>query len=197
MSFIVISDPLGFEQEADLINQLFEAGMPLFHLRKPDMDINDYTQLISSIDPVYYDRIALHQFHELANNFPLIKRLHYPEKFRKEGYKYNDTNVLSTSIHSLHELHKLEHFDYTFYGPVFNSLSKPGYMGLATVKLKLPVDNKRIKLIALGGIDLDTVEKVKPMGFDGIAVLGAIWNNKERSVDKIKQLIDKYNDSFN
>lgn len=197
MSFIVISDPLGFEQEADLINQLFEAGMPLFHLRKPDMDINDYTQLISSIDPVYYDRIALHQFHELANNFPLIKRLHYPEKFRKEGYKYNDTNVLSTSIHSLHELHKLEHFDYTFYGPVFNSLSKPGYMGLASVKLKLPVDNKRIKLIALGGIDLDTVEKVKPMGFDGIAVLGAIWNNKERSVDKIKQLIDKYSDSFN
>lgn len=196
MSFIIISDPLGFEHEADLINQLFENGMPIFHLRKPGMDIEDYSKLISLIGSAYHDKIALHQFHELVNDFPLIKRLHFPEQLRTEGYKYHEAHLLSTSIHNLNELDKLEPFDYAFYGPVFNSLSKPGYMGLDVDKLKLPI-RKRIKLIALGGITLDKVEKVKQMGFDGIAVLGFIWNNKKLSTHNLKSLINKYNNTFN
>ncbi|WP_316819016.1 thiamine phosphate synthase [Pedobacter nyackensis] len=197
MSFIVISDPLSFEHESELINLLFETGMPLFHLRKPGMDIDSYAKLISLIDSSYHNRIALHQFHELVSDFALIKRLHYPEKLRTEGCKYEQDNVLSTSIHSLNELDKLQSFDYAFYGPVFNSISKPGYIGLDVGKLELPAGNKRIKLIALGGIELDKVEKVKLIGFDGLAVLGTIWRDKKQAVFEIKSLIDKYNETFN
>lgn len=197
MAFIVISDAICFENEADLINQLFENGMSIFHLRKPDIDIESYARIISLIAPSYHDRIALHQFHELVKDFPLIKRLHYPEKLRANGYEHKEGIILSTSIHDLSTMDKLEHFEYAFYGPVFNSISKPGYPALSAAKLSLPAGKDGIKLIALGGIELDKVEKIKHLGFDGMAVLGAVWSNKKESVLKLKSLTDKYNSHFN
>ena len=196
MSFIVISDPVCFEEEADLINQLFEQGMPVFHLRKPDGDIASYGRLLSSIVPSYHDRIALHQFHELVKDFPLISRLHYPESFREKACKYSGKYRLSTSIHSLNKLEELNDFDYTFYGPVFDSISKPGYAGLNVAALEIPQAVNRTKLIALGGISIEKVHSLKLMGFDGMAVLGSIWNDKKQAVASFKSLINKYNESF-
>lgn len=197
MSFIVISDPACFNGEYQLINQLFEAGMPHFHLRKPGVGKDHCAKLISRIDPRYHERIALHQFHEMVKDFPLITRLHYPEKHRKNNDSYNRNYTLSTSIHSLNELDKLSHFDYTFFGPVFNSLSKPGYSGLTSTELLLPRSNNRIKIIALGGIEENKIEKVKHFGFDGLAILGGIWNDKKQVLSNFKKLINKYNESFN
>lgn len=197
MAFIVISDPFYFNDEARLINQLFEAGMPYFHLRKPGTGKDHCANLISGIDPCYHERIALHQCHEMVENFPLITRLHYPEKYRKENDSYNRNYTRSTSIHSLKDLNKLTDFDYTFFGPVFNSLSKPGYSGLTSTELQLPSSSNRIKIIALGGIEENKIEKVKRMGFDGLAVLGSIWCNKKQVLSNFKKLIYKYNESFN
>jgi len=197
MSLIVISDPLSFTGEADLINQLFDAGMTIFHLRKPGIDKSDYTKLISQIAKHYHDRVALHQFHELRKDFASIKRLHYQEQLRKEGSINVDGYTLSTSIHHLDDLNELKGFDYTFYGPVFNSISKQGYTGLSTEELILPDKNRSIKIIGLGGIDHEKVQDIKLIGFDGIAVLGTIWNNKNLAIKNFKSLINKYKEHFN
>lgn len=197
MAFIVISDAAFFKDEADLINQLFENGMSILHLRKPGGDIANYARLISSIVPAYHNRIALHQFHELVKDFPLIQRLHYPEYNRNNGMTYDKKHTLSTSIHHLDKLEDLVDFDYTFYGPVFDSLSKPGYAGLSAEALKLPQTNNRTKLIALGGIDVERVQQVKRMGFDGMAVLGSVWNDKKSALTSFKSLIIKYHEIYN
>lgn len=197
MDLIVISDPVAFSNEADLINQLFDAGMTIFHLRKPAMDKSDYARLISQIATPYHDRMALHQFHELVNDFPSIKRLHYPEQVRKEGFINVDGYTMSTSIHHLNDLEELKDFDYIFYGPVFNSISKQGYIGLSTADLILPNKNSDLKIIGLGGIDCKKIQDVKLMGFDGIAVLGAIWNEKELALNNFKSLINKHKEYFN
>ncbi|WP_316811593.1 bifunctional hydroxymethylpyrimidine kinase/phosphomethylpyrimidine kinase [Pedobacter heparinus] len=196
MKLIVISDPLYFEGEGPLINQLFEAGLAVFHLRKPGSGRMDYARLIGEIEPRFLDRIALHQFHELTREFPGIKRLHYPEAQRKammdtyqafplEGY------VLSSSVHELDALQDLADFDYTFYGPVFDSLSKPGYRGIAAADFRLPASSLEVPLIALGGIAAGKMATVKAMGFAGMAVLGAIWADKTLVLQNFKLLADE------
>lgn len=163
MKLIVISDPVYFKDEVHLVNQLFNAGMPLFHLRKEGFNKQAYAELIDGIDKCYHDRIALHQFHELVTDFPSVNRLHYPEWLRKETTAKSlsiaaHNYTLSTSIHHLDDLEDLAGFDYTFYGPVFSSISKPGYAGIANVDFVLPTYIGSTKVIALGGI---TTEKQK------------------------------------
>lgn len=193
MDLFVISDPVYFKGEPELINVLFEQGMSVFHLRKQNCTKTQYGALISGIDTKYHDRIALHQFHDLVAEFPAIKRIHYPEWLRKETL--NDIlNVkgllLSTSIHQLDSLKDINQFNYSFYGPVFNSLSKPDYKGIANKSFMISGQNST-KLIALGGIDVEKILKVKEMGFDGLAVLGAIWNTSAKAVHHFKLIQEK------
>lgn len=201
MPLIVISDPVYFKGESSLINLLFNAGLHIFHLRKPDTDILNYKELIAGIDTKYHDRIALHQFHELCADFPLIKRIHYPEQLRKSSFEADSYNldhlVLSTSVHQLSDLKELKGFDYTFYGPVYNSISKLGYTGLSKADLVLPDQNKSLKIIGLGGINHQNLKEAKQMGFHGVAVLGAIWNDQSAALTNYKKLLIKYKNYFN
>lgn len=195
MKLIVISDPVYFKDEAYLVNQLFEAGMPLFHLRKEGFNKQAYAELIDGIDKCYHDRIALHQFHELVLDFPSVNRLHYPEWLRKEtaakGQPIDvDNYTLSTSIHHLDDMEDLIGFEYTFYGPVFNSISKPGYAGIANLDFVLPTYIGSTRVIALGGITVEKTQAIQQMGFDGFAVLGAIWSKRETAISNLKLLIN-------
>ena len=198
MKLIVLSEPTYFKAEASLINQLFEAGLSVFHLRKPNSDRLTYASLITEIEACYHDRIALHGFHDLTLDFPSIKRLHYPESLRnhafKDGVHHADAALknctMSTSVHHLKNLDQLKGFDYTFYGPVFNSISKTGYAGIAGAEPVLPERKNNVRIIALGGIDAEKVAEVKRMGFDGLAALGAIWGKKEQTLDNFKQLVN-------
>src|SRR5215217_3134474 len=175
MALIVISEPICFTTESRMINMLFDAGLSVFHLRKPSIGLSEHKKLISEIKEKYHDRIALHQFHYLHQVFPLIKRLHYPEQLRKtisnEEFDQLKGYTLSTSIHQLNDLEKLNGFDYTFYGPVFNSISKLGYTGLSKANLMLPDQNRKTKIIGLGGITHQNILEIKQLGFDGTAVL--------------------------
>lgn len=193
MKLFVISSAHFFEGEATLINQLFEAGMPVLHLRKENPDRQEYAGLISAVDECFHHRIALHQFHELSAEFPGVKRLHYPGWMRNQPKQIikNEIFTTSTSIHNLNELNRVQGFAYTFYGPVFDSFSKPGYKSRLARDFKVPVQENTTPLIALGGIDADKIECLKQMGFEGAAVLGALWNHKEHAVanfNKIKSI---------
>jgi thiamine-phosphate pyrophosphorylase len=195
MELFVISDPDTFKGEHEIINALFESGMSVFHLRKNGLTRAQYATLIESIPVQYHDRIALHQFHELSLEFPGIQRLHYPEWFRLETAKNQLPNqingrVLSTSIHHLDDLQESTGFDYTFFGPVFNSISKPGYSGILHPGFKLPLP-RPVKVIALGGITWSNLERIQPLGFDGIAVLGAIWNERGQTLNNFKNIQEK------
>lgn len=182
---IVISSPTPVSNEAFLINQLFEEGLSVFHLRKPDYTEPELTALLKEINPVHYSKVALHQFHHVAGSFG-IKRLHFNGEDRRQikedtlmTYK-SEGAILSTSVHSMPEYHDLSsHFDYTFLGPVFDSISKPGYQAKA-FNMEGMDKKQTTKLIALGGIDSANCRKAYSMGFDGVAVLGAVWNNEHK-----------------
>jgi thiamine-phosphate pyrophosphorylase len=177
MDPIIISSPANCKDEFSIVNQLFEAGLQIFHLRKPGSSKMDCQRFLRAINPVYHDRIALHQHHELANEF-MIRRLQYPEALRNGQQLHLSTEsvIRSTSIHHLDELRMLTSYDYTFFSPVFDSLSKPGYRGVTDANFRLKKEAVTTKVIALGGIDTNNVLRVKEMNFDGLALLGCIWN---------------------
>jgi thiamine-phosphate pyrophosphorylase len=193
MELIVISNPIPVVDETILINNLFMAGLTCFHIRKPGADAKSLRELINGIAPRFYDRIALHQCHELAPEYG-IKRLHYTERDRKNTSNKSravlkaTAYVLSTSIHDLTLLPSLSDFDYTFYGPVFNSLSKPGYRSALPENFKLNKTGIPLKVMAIGGILPANLTTVKAMNFDGAAVLGAIWTQPQQAVTTLKYL---------
>ena len=95
--------------------------------------------------------------------------------------------ILSTSIHSLDEADGLVDFDYAFFGPLFDSISKPGYKGKDLAGFKLP-GHLKTKLVALGGITPDNITQVFDMGFDKAAILGSLWNNPSQALSIFKQI---------
>jgi thiamine-phosphate pyrophosphorylase len=189
IELIVISNPFCFKEEALLINRLFEAGLGVFHLRKPGLDRVAYKRLIGEIHPAYHPQLAIHQFHELREEYR-IGRLHFTEQHRRaaEGKDLTSNFTLSTSIHDLSEFAGLSDFSYAFYGPVFDSLSKPGYQGMILPDFRWLATGKDPKLIALGGIDPTNLRQVRQMGFDGAAILGVLWNEPLKALDTFKKL---------
>lgn len=188
MKLIVISKPTIFKEECNLVNQLFEAGLQVFHLRKENADEAAYRKLIEGISPEYHPQIALHHFHSMANDYD-INRIHHTESFRKE--RNNETlpknKIYSTSIHHLADMEQIGQYDYSFFSPVFNSFSKPGYQGVIPADFCLEKQHDNPKIIALGGIGLDQIDQVKEMNFDGVALLGSIWNDPSQALLTFKK----------
>jgi thiamine-phosphate pyrophosphorylase len=196
MELIVISNPMAVADENIIINKLFMAGLKCFHIRKPESDFQTIKELLNGIAPCFYERIALHQFHEMASDFG-INRLHYTESERIQSnpqqwqLQVEKGFILSTSIHDTTLLPQLKYFEYVFYGPVFNSLSKPGYQSKLTADFRLDRHSIKPKIIALGGVEASNLIKVKAMNFDGAAVLGTLWNEPDKAVERFTQLKEK------
>ncbi len=195
MQFLVISSPQMIPNEARLINMLFEAGLPCFHLRKPGLGHRDLRNLVKGIDAVFHSRIAWHQHHEIALDLGM-NRLHFPVAQRNlsdgthlSGLASNGY-ILSTSVHENESFTGLELFDYTFFGPVYNSLSKKGYQGICTEDFELDSRLKKCtRVIGLGGVTPEKIPLMRKMNFDGAAVLGLIWNEPERALENYKNLL--------
>ncbi|WP_165585810.1 thiamine phosphate synthase [Pedobacter nototheniae] len=192
---IVLSSPVSIANEAQYINSLFNTGLEVFHLRKPESKAVEVEYLLKNIEEKYHPQIAIHQHHHLATHFA-ISRLHYTELLR------NDTNdktlnqyvengfILSTSIHDLKTYKAIgNQFSYSFIGPLFNSISKKGYHANADLAFQ---KNKEIigkaKLIAIGGIDETNIATIKGLNYTGAAILGAIWNKPPHGVSTFKKI---------
>lgn len=197
MELIVLSSPEFLHDEARLINELFAVGMKRFHLRKPNGSIAKFTKVLNAIDSCFRKQVVLHQHHELADTFAMERR-HYPEALRLlQADMVADQKRrgigLSTSIHKLEHANALSDFDYVFFSPVFNSISKLGYHGALAPDFRLSKPKAAPAIIALGGVDVANIPLVRAMNFDGVAVLGAIWNKPGSPVNNFLSIQDSIN----
>lgn len=185
---IVITNPSAIENEISSINSLFEEGLSLLHIRKPDFSELEMAQFVHQIKVEFRSNLVLHNHHHLAENFG-VERIHFSEKERKydtdfparfsKPFWYKNATK-STSTHSIEDFNSLENdFDYVFLGPLFKSISKENYHPKTDLFKALKFrTNYKIKVIALGGIDPENIQKTMENGFDDIALLGTIWNNE-------------------
>jgi len=185
---IVISNPFAVADEIKIIHSLFEEGLSLLHIRKPDFSELEMVHFIEQIKPKYRNKLVLHHHHVLAEDFG-INRLHFSEKDRKYSHEVParflkpcryESESKSTSTHSIEDFNSLENdFAYAFLSPVFKSISKENYQPETDLFEALKSrTNYQTKVIALGGISSENIRKTLENGFEVAALLGSIWNNE-------------------
>ncbi len=180
MKIAVITRPNFFVGECDLINKMFQCGLPLLHIRKPDADITAVENLLLSIDPAYYGRVVMNDFHSLAVKYNLYG-IHLNR--RNPSVIDNWNGSVSRSTHSFQELSvDADKYDYSFLSPIFDSISKDNYVsGFSMSQLQKAALEGVIndKVFALGGVTVDRIALLKSLYFGGAALLGEVWNNAD------------------
>jgi thiamine-phosphate pyrophosphorylase len=178
---IVITTEERIQNEAELINELFHEGLDLLHIRKPFINSEEMIDFIQKIDLKFHAQLVLHNRYDVAENFN-ISRFHFREIDRQNGLftSFKDKTI-STSVHTIEAFNDLnEDWEYAFISPVFPSISKKGYGENSTILSDIKKrNNSNVKLISLGGIDEKNINKVLENDIDGVALLGAIWENDE------------------
>lgn len=183
MDLLVLTSEKLIQGEASKLNSLFSAGLKTLHFRKPGVEIEEHRALLDQIAPQYYSKVVLHYHHELCGEYGL-KGIHLKEKnrillgnklanyvnsFQGNGY------TVSSAFHNVEAIEKCEiEFDYFLLSPVFDSISKAGYLGKG-----FNINHVNKKLIGLGGVNANNVQKSIKLGFKGVAVLGSIWNTMD------------------
>ncbi len=179
---VLIAPENDIPNEIEILNQLFQNGLEYYHFRKPNKNYQEHCEYLNQIDEKYHNRIVVHYFHELINEYNL-KGIHFQEQKRRDcldtpsDYFVKLHNMygktISSSFHEPEELENCEfEFDYHLLSPVFSSISKQGYQGRG---FNVTTSNKTI--VGMGGVTTTNLEKFNELGFKGVGVLGGIWNS--------------------
>lgn len=198
---IVITNPTPITDEIQITHSLFEEGLELLHVRKPDFSEAEIKTFLLQIKSDFRAKMVLHSHHQLAEKFG-INRIHFSEKKRKETTKLQLEELkikgfrLSTSVHSIEKFNDLDTlFEYAFLSPVFPSISKENYQPEADLfKAIKKRTNFKTKLISLGGIEAGNINQAYKAGIDGVALLGTIWNqnNPIENFKLCQQIVHSY-----
>lgn len=186
MEWIVITSPGFLQGEADFIDRLFNHGLDRLHLRKPGAGIGECRRLLDGISREWLPRIVVHDNFGLCREYGL-GGVHL--NGRNPMAPPNHEGSVSRSCHSLEEISRYKgECDYLTLSPIFNSISKQGYMAaFGPGQLAVARDSGLIdrRVIALGGVTLENIPRVKELGFGGVAILGDVWQRMaDDSVDE-------------
>ena len=143
------------KDEPEILRDLFEVGLERLHLRKTDAVAKEVAKLLEKLPEKYHNKIVLHRYPELLSDFDLAG-YHYRSNEDLQG------NVKGTTSRSFHYLEELksnsESLDYCFFGPVYESISKKGYMPRVSMpELGATLhsnykNEQRLHVYALGGV---------------------------------------------
>ena len=162
MKLIVITRPEYFVVEHLLIHELFNEGLDILHLRKPEGDASMCERLLSMLSESERKRIVIHDNFELKNKYGLYGiHLNKHNSAKPYGYKGN----VSCLCNSFDKVRECKHdMKYVMLG----SFSMP--------QMRAAHNNGIIdeKVYAYGGINTKNVEILSSLGFGGVVVYGAL-----------------------
>ena len=191
----VLSLPGMFAGEVECLEALLAAGVQRLHLRKPAAGPGELEALVERLAPRYGDRLVLHggQARELALRYG-VRNVHGSVAYRDGGgisgggpMVDGSGLAVSTSVHSWEEFGKLpKGLAYVFISPVFDSISKQGY-GANVGLLRRPEGLSGVA-VGLGGVGEETIGTLLDYGWTGAAVLGWIWKEPKRAVERFGEL---------
>ena len=185
MKLIVVTAPTFFVEEDKIITALFEEGLDILHLRKPETPAMYSERLLTLIPEKYHKRIITHEHFYLQEEFSLMG-IHLNTRNPKEPHDYS--GHISCTCHSLDEVRNKKHFyDYLFLSPIYNCITKTGVTsGFTAEELRQAEKSKIIdsRVMALGGITSDNILEIKDYGFGGAVVMGDLWNKFNACTDR-------------
>ena len=212
---VVITAPDFFPGETACLEGLLEAGLKKLHIRKPVAREEEIEELLRPLSPRWSSRLVLHGHRELAGRYG-IPQLHVPMKqyLEQQCGKGRQSPVggvpaaeyFSTSLHGWKELEEIggdavqagldspdpggrgqARLEYAFMSPLFDSISKPGYLANPLL-MRRPAGKYPCRLIGLGGIQRNNIRLLMEQGWDGAAVIGWIWSEPSRAVERYEEL---------
>lgn len=181
MQLVVISPETLEPHEPAVLARLFAGGLERYHVRKPAVPVAQLENWLRALPAAWRPRLVLHTHHELVARLGLGGR-HYREadtipRQPADGFA-------SRACHDLPALRSaVGRYDAVLLSPVFPSVSKPGHSpdarlvpaAIAATLAVRTAEERRTAVFALGGITRETAPRARDLGFDGVAVLGAIW----------------------
>lgn len=183
MKLIVVTSPDFFIEENKILTILFEEGLDILHLRKPEASVVYTERLLRLIPEKFHKRIVTHEHFQFQQDHRLMG-IHLNTRNPRQPLNYN--GHISCTCHSLSELREKKHFyDYVFLRPMYGFDS--GH--LAEYPAELLRNLRKEKLIdrdvmAFGGITPDNILEVKDFGFGGAVVMNNLWDKFDNRHDK-------------
>jgi thiamine-phosphate pyrophosphorylase len=183
MKLAVISPTAADAREPAALAALLNAGLERYHVRKPDWSPAETEAWLAALPVACRSRLVLHGGGDLAARLGLGGR-HWRDNATTPIAPPPGGGFASRSCHDLTTLRAvLGHWDAVFFGPVFASISKPGhgprgdwdFDELAALLAARTPYQRRTAVFALGGITAENAAQCRELGFDGVAVLGTIW----------------------
>lgn len=193
MDIILISRPNFFDGEEQIVSALLNRFDLTFHLRKPGASYREYQAFLQNIPNNLHRKIVLHGAYSLNERYDLMG-LHFSTRNRALAEVYPSV-VKSTSAHSVQESRQLDgQFHYQFLSPVFPSISKKGYTGNLDMEevSGFLQQTRQSRVIALGGVDRQRISALRKMGFDGMALLGAAWDENPPGGVAVERRLEEF-----
>lgn len=194
---VAVLSPTGsIRNEIKIVCELFEKGLQTYHLRKPRWTLERVQSWVKSLPKIYRSRIILHQFPELVNKFDLGGFHIHADDALPEGIP---AEKISVQCQHYADLEKCgNRFRCLMLGPIFPKKDRDITIPARTEQEYAAIVSYRrqkgqtAKIFAFGGIEAGNVKRCKKMGFDGIAVVGAVWDGETDPVPAFKKLCRKW-----
>jgi len=181
MRIVVISPESADPREVAALDGLLAAGLEYYHVRKPAWAEAELESWLARLPQDWRPRLILHGHPQIAARLGLGGR-HDSDRMgspAQAGY--------SRSCHDLASLRRhLPTYRAILFGPVFESITKPGYgppPGFPWGELRSLLGKKKsesgARVLAIGGVTSARLARCRELGFDGVAVMGAIWNKAD------------------
>jgi thiamine-phosphate pyrophosphorylase len=207
MRIVVISPETRDPREIPAMERFFAAGLERYHVRKPSWTARELEEWLALLPEAWRPRIVLH------GHQPLVERLGLGGRHERDG-EPGDPSVPRAVSRSCHDLPTLRRLlgegGSILFGPVFPSISKPGYgpaadfpwYGLwALLKQRrraFAADaGAQARVLAIGGITAERLGRCAEVGFDGAAVHGAVWGDPDpaRAFSRIRDEASRLEDA--
>lgn len=175
MLWIAVTPPAFHDGEAAFISRLLAGGVDVVHLRKPGSAESECAGLLEALSEDERARVVVHDHFGLAARYGLMGiHLNSRNPSVPEGFH----GQLSRSCHSMEEVRRFKpECGYVFLSPVFDSISKRGYVSafsagdLHRAAASGIIDSR---VVALGGVTPERLPYLRSLGFGGAAMLGCV-----------------------
>ena len=177
MKLLLLSSPNFFVEEDKRLATLFEEGLDILHLRKPNSEPVYCERLLTLLPEKYHQRIITNDHFYLKDEFDLMG-IHISERNpnKPQGYK----GITTRTCYSLEELTEAKKQNqYVILRNIYDSPSQSNNKSLYTHEQLREASRKGLidkRVMAQTGITLENIQEVRELGFGGAVVCSDIWN---------------------
>lgn len=205
MQTILYTPAENIENEVEIITQLLDNGVDYLYIYKPELDDFSLVDFVETIPEKYWKKC-------ISTSLIITKEFdlggyHFTRDIVQKNELYNEkilnwlkenNKISSVTAHSIDELKKYApNFKHVIVSPLFPSISKANYSYdwnmeelQSTINAQLSIVN--CKLFAVGGVDVSKISTVKDLNFNGIGLLGFIWNDSSNALENFNIIKSKF-----